>query len=87
VPHPRDQRDRVLVHRVPRPGHRCPAPDGRVVDDELLAHIWPTHHEHFYGTHSVDIDGELARLDADGHRPLRMAPAADTGPGGPVALP
>jgi hypothetical protein len=26
---------------------------------------------HFYGTHSVDIDGELARLDADGYRPLR----------------
>ncbi|MFI6920008.1 hypothetical protein ACIBIZ_08645 [Nonomuraea spiralis] len=33
---------------------------------------WPTHHEnvHFYGTHSVDIDGELAQLDADGYRPL-----------------
>ena len=33
---------------------------GRDVDDEVLAHIWPTHHEnvHFYGTHSVDIDGE-----------------------------
>jgi TnpA family transposase len=47
--------------------------DGRDVDDELLAHIWPTHHEnvHFYGTHSVDIDGELAQLDADGYRPLR----------------
>ena len=50
---------------------------GRGVDDEVLAHIWPTHHEnvHFYGTHSVDIDGELAKLDADGYRPLR-APAA-----------
>jgi len=22
------------------------------------------------GTHSVDIDGELAKLDADGYRPL-----------------
>jgi TnpA family transposase len=45
---------------------------GRWVDD-VLAHIWPTHHEnvHFYGTHSVDIDGELAKLDADGYRPLR----------------
>jgi hypothetical protein len=37
---------------------------GQVVDDAVLAHIWPTHHEnvHFYGTHSVgahsvDIDG------------------------------
>lgn len=45
---------------------------GRVIDDEVLAHIWPTHHEnvHFYGTHCVDIDGELAQLDADGYRPL-----------------
>ncbi|CAO5178934.1 hypothetical protein FAIPA1_430002 [Frankia sp. AiPs1] len=34
---------------------------GRDVDDEVLAHIWPTHHEnvHFYGTHT------------DGYRPLR----------------
>ena len=23
------------------------------------------------GTHSVDVDGELAKLDADGYRPLR----------------
>src|SRR6476620_6719510 len=46
---------------------------GRQVDDEVLAHIWPTHHEnvHFYGTHSVNIDGELAQLDTDGYRPLR----------------
>jgi hypothetical protein len=31
---------------------------GHDVDGELLAHIWPGHHEnvHFYGTHSVDID-------------------------------
>ena len=52
--------------------------DGRGVDDEVLAHIWPAHHEnvHFYGTHSVDIDGELAKLDADGYRPLRLARAA-----------
>jgi hypothetical protein len=27
---------------------------------------------HFYGTHSVDIDGELAQLDQDGYRPLRL---------------
>ena len=41
----------------------------------MLAHIWPTHHEnvHFYGTHSVDVDGELAKLDSDGYRPLRAA--------------
>jgi len=50
---------------------------GRHIDDEVLAHIWPTHHEnvHFYGTHAVDIDGELAKLDDDGYRPLRMAPS------------
>jgi hypothetical protein len=24
--------------------------------------------------HSVDIDGELAKLDADGYRPLRATP-------------
>jgi TnpA family transposase len=49
---------------------------GRWIDDEVLAHIWPTHHEnvHFYGTHSVDIDGELAKLDADGYRPPRATP-------------
>ncbi|MEV0291626.1 hypothetical protein AB0H36_46500 [Kribbella sp. NPDC050820] len=48
-----------------------------VIDDEVLAHIWPTHHEnvHFYGTHSVDIDGELAKLDANGYRPLRPSVA------------
>ena len=47
------------------------------IDDEVLAHIWPSRHEnvHFYGTHSVDVDGELAKLDADGYRPLRSATA------------
>jgi hypothetical protein len=47
---------------------------GRGIDDAVLAHIWPTHHEnvHFYGSHSVDVDGELAKLDADGYRPLRV---------------
>jgi hypothetical protein len=37
-----------------------------------------THHEnvHFYGTHCVDIDGELAQLDTDGYRPLRLAEPA-----------
>ncbi|MGC5051665.1 Tn3 family transposase [Micromonospora sp. DT48] len=52
---------------------------GRQVDDEVLAHIWPTHHAnvHFYGTHSVDIDGELAQLDADGYRPLRLPGPAE----------
>jgi TnpA family transposase len=51
---------------------------GRHIDDEVLAHIWPSHHEnvHFYGTHSVDVDNELAKLDADGYRPLRAASTA-----------
>ena len=41
---------------------------GRHIDDAVLAHIWPSHHEnvHFYGTHSIDVDGELAKLDTDG---------------------
>jgi TnpA family transposase len=50
---------------------------GRDIDDAVLAHIWPTHENvHFYGTHSVDVDGELAKLDADGYRPLRTATEA-----------
>lgn len=55
--------------------------DGRHLDDGALAHVWPSHHENvnFYGTHSVDIDGELAKLGTDGYRPLR-APASLTPP-------
>jgi hypothetical protein len=30
---------------------------------------------HFYATHSADVDGELAKLDADGYRLLRSATA------------
>ncbi|GIG63535.1 hypothetical protein Lfu02_79070 [Longispora fulva] len=47
---------------------------GRHIDAEILAHIWPTHHEnvHFYGTHTIDLAGELAQLDHDGYRPLRQ---------------
>jgi TnpA family transposase len=54
---------------------------GRDVDDAMLAHIWPTHHEnvHFYGTHSVDVAGELAKLDSDGYRPLRAPGSAPAG--------
>ena len=52
---------------------------GRDIEDAVLAHIWPTHHEnvHFYGTHSVDVDGEFAKLDADGYRPLRTGTATE----------
>ena len=52
---------------------------GRDIDDAVLAHIWPAHHEniHFYGTHSVDVDGMGAKLCSDGYRPLRAATAAE----------
>lgn len=46
---------------------------GRHVDDSVLAHISPAHSENvnFFGTISVDVDRELAQLDAAGYRPLR----------------
>ncbi|MBV8347108.1 MAG: hypothetical protein JOZ92_07885 [Candidatus Dormibacteraeota bacterium] len=48
---------------------------GRQIDSELLAHIWPTHHAnvHFYGTHTIDIDGANstpAAIGLSGHQPL-----------------
>ncbi|MGA5311525.1 hypothetical protein [Micromonospora taraxaci] len=54
-----------MPRRVARYALSRDSRDGRDVGDEALAHIWPTHHEnvHFYGPHSVDIDGELAQLD------------------------
>jgi len=57
--------------------------DGRYIDEEVVAHMWPTHHENinFYGTHSVDVDVELSKLDGDGYRPLRtrgVGPAPDS---------
>ena len=47
--------------------------------DDVLVHIWPSRHEdaHFYATHSVDVDGVLAKLGADGYRPLRLAAAVE----------
>lgn len=69
---------RVGSRRTHRQGSSRPAGPatgrgGRGVDDEVLAHLWPSHHEnvHFYGIHTVDVDGEPAKLDADGYRPLR----------------
>ena len=74
----------VLAHSTdgrrwrPGRGGRCragvvPRAAGRDIDDAALAHIWPARHENFYfhGTHSVNVDSELAKLDADGYRPLR----------------
>ncbi|MEV5378307.1 Tn3 family transposase [Streptomyces nondiastaticus] len=47
--------------------------EGRAVDDELLAHISPAHTEdvNFFGTITVEVDTELAKLGPAGHRPLR----------------
>ena len=47
--------------------------DGRDIPDELLAHISPAHSENvnFFGTISVDVEAELAKLDEHGLRPLR----------------
>ncbi|MEU4381746.1 Tn3 family transposase [Micromonospora echinofusca] len=52
---------------------------GRDIPDELLAHISPAHSENinFFGTITVDIEAELAKLDERGVRPLR-----GFGPGG-----
>jgi TnpA family transposase len=48
---------------------------GRVIDPALLGHISPAHTENvnFFGSITVDIDRELAKLAADGYRPLRAA--------------
>jgi TnpA family transposase len=48
---------------------------GRHIDDETLTHIWPTHHANvlLYGTHTIDIAGDLAGLDTNGYRPLRLS--------------
>ena len=53
--------------------------EGRPVDDDLLAHIWPSHHANvnFYGTHSVDIDGRAGQAR---RRRLPAAAAARRGP-------
>ncbi|WP_169739990.1 hypothetical protein [Actinospica robiniae] len=41
------------------------------MEDEVLAHISPVHPENvnFFGV--IDVEGELAKLDGDGFRPLR----------------
>jgi hypothetical protein len=44
------------------------------VDDEVLAHISPARSEpvHLFGSIPIDVDKELAKLDAAGYRPLRQ---------------
>lgn len=50
---------------------------GRDVPNEILAHISPAHSENvnFFGVITVDVEAELAKLDAAGWRPLRPAAA------------
>ncbi|MGF6884275.1 TnpA family transposase [Nocardia sp. GAS34] len=47
---------------------------GQRIDDEVLAHISPTHSANinFFGAIEVDIEGELAQLGPTGYRPLRV---------------
>jgi TnpA family transposase len=46
---------------------------GLRVEDEVLAHISPAHSENvnFFGSITVDVERELAKLDPSGYRPLR----------------
>ncbi|WP_055483549.1 hypothetical protein [Sphaerimonospora mesophila] len=54
--------------------------EGRYVNDEALAHISPVRSEtvNFFGTINVEVDTELAKLDAAGYRPLRQSQADAT---------
>jgi hypothetical protein len=74
VPGPGRQRDRVLVHGVPKVAAWPRCAGSGAVDDEGLARIWPAHHEnvHFYGTHWAGIDAGLAQPGTDGYRPARI---------------
>jgi TnpA family transposase len=47
---------------------------GITIDDPILAHLSPAHSEpvHFFGSIPIDVDKELAQLDATGYRPLRQ---------------
>lgn len=58
---------------------------GREVPDEVLAHISPAHSENvnFFGVITVDIEAELAKLDASGRRPLH---ASDLGSAGSSSI-
>jgi hypothetical protein len=46
---------------------------GRNIPDQVLSHISPAHSENvnFFGTITVDVEAELAKLDEHGLRPLR----------------
>ncbi|MGB7981402.1 MAG: Tn3 family transposase, partial [Candidatus Nanopelagicales bacterium] len=46
---------------------------GRDIPDDLLTHISPAHSQNvnYFGIITVDVEAELAKLDTNGHRPLR----------------
>ncbi|MFD9825535.1 hypothetical protein [Streptomyces violascens] len=52
--------------------------EARAVDDGLLAHTSPAHSENvnFFGTITVEIDTELAKLDPARYRPLCTRPTS-----------
>ncbi|MFD7103524.1 hypothetical protein [Streptomyces celluloflavus] len=56
---------------------------GREVGAEVLAHISPARGSvvNHYGSITVDHDRELARLDEQGHRPLRTLAVDESGAG------
>ncbi|MDV5142889.1 Tn3 family transposase [Streptomyces sp. SBC-4] len=56
---------------------------GRVVDAEVLAHISPAGSSvvNYYGSITVDYEHELAQLDEQGHRPLRLWQPTNPEPG------
>ena len=66
-----------------------PVPGQAAVPEQVIVSMAES--VNFYGTHSVDVDGESAKLDADGYRPLRAAPLGRPGERGeaedPPALP
>ncbi len=47
--------------------------EGREVDDELLVHISPAHHENviLYGSYPIEVERELAELEQTSYRSLR----------------
>jgi TnpA family transposase len=47
--------------------------EGREVDDELLVHVSPAHHENviLYGSYPIEVERELAELEQTSYRSLR----------------
>jgi len=47
----------ALDQRVLRPRHRRMRAGGHLIQDEVLAHLWPTHHENvnFFGSPAASV--------------------------------